>query len=123
MTTELLRDIGSEAVLVPDGKAALAAVECDAAIDLVISDIVMPGGMSGIDLARQLRERRPELPILLATGYSQYAPQIVDEGFVLVEKPYSRGALVAAIRAAVEQATPSEPVAQPTESSSSSVPG
>jgi signal transduction histidine kinase/CheY-like chemotaxis protein/integral membrane sensor domain MASE1 len=123
VTTELLRDIGSDSVLVPDGKAALAAVECDAAIDLVISDIVMPGGMSGIDLARQLRERRPELPILLATGYSQYAPQIVDEGFVLVEKPYSRGALVAAIRAAVERATPSDPVAQPTESSSSSVPG
>ncbi len=111
VTAELLRDIGSEALSVSDGKAALAAVEHDAAIDLVISDIVMPGGTSGVDLARRLRERRPELPVLLATGYSQYAPQIVDEGFVLVEKPYSRVTLAAAIRAAIERATTVGPLA------------
>ena len=47
-----------------------------------MSDIVMSGGMSGLDLARALREHHPELPVLLATGYSQYAPQVVKEGFV-----------------------------------------
>ena len=113
VTTELLRDIGSESVLVSDGKAALAAVERDASIDLVISDVVMPGGISGVDLARRLRLHRPELPVLLATGYSQYTSQIVDEGFVLVEKPYSRGALAAAIRAAIERATTVRPAAEP----------
>ena len=56
VTAELLRDIGSEAVTASDGEAALAEVERNAAIDLVISDIVMPRGMSGIDLARRLRE-------------------------------------------------------------------
>jgi len=123
VTAELLRDIGSESVPVSDGKAALAAVERDATIDLVISDIVMPGGISGIDLARQLRERRPDLPVVLATGYSRYAPQIVDEGFILVEKPYSRDALAAAIHAAVERAATVGPAADPAASRSSSAVG
>ncbi|HEY1431378.1 MAG TPA: CHASE domain-containing protein, partial [Stellaceae bacterium] len=118
VTTELLRDIGSESVLVSDGKAALAAVERDASIDLVISDVVMPGGVSGVDLARRLRVYRPELPVLLATGHSQYASQIVTEGFVLVEKPYSRGALAAAIRAAVEKGAPVTTAADPAASPS-----
>jgi len=83
----------------------------------------MPGGISGIDLARQLRERRPDLPVVLATGYSRYAPQIVDEGFILVEKPYSRDALAAAIHAAVERAATVGPAADPAASRSSSAVG
>ena len=122
VTTELLRDIGSEAVAASDGEAALAEVERNAAIDLVISDIVMPGGMSGIDLARRLRERRPQLPVLLASGYSQYAPEIVEEGFVLVEKPYSRDALARAIQRAVEQASGLKPAVEPAVSPPSSPP-
>ena len=104
VTAELLREIGAEVVEVRDAKSALAVVERDPAIELVISDIVMPGGMSGLGLARTLRERRPELPVLLASGYTQYALQVVNEGFALVEKPYRRDALSAAIRMAVERA-------------------
>jgi len=102
VTMALLRDIGCQAVHARDGKAALAILERDQTIELVISDLVMPGGMSGLELAQTLRERRPELPVLLATGYSQYAPQVVNESFTLVEKPYRRDALGASIRAAVE---------------------
>ena len=68
-----------------------------------MSDIVMPGGMSGLDLARALRKNHPELPVLLTTGYSQYAPQLVKEGFVLVEKPYHRDVLATSIQRAVER--------------------
>jgi signal transduction histidine kinase/CheY-like chemotaxis protein len=103
VTTELLRAIGSEAEWVGDGKAALAAIERDPTIEFVISDIVMTGEISGLDLARTLRERRPELPVLLATGYSQYASLAVSEGFTLVEKPYRSDVLAAAIRATVER--------------------
>jgi len=120
VTVELLRDIGSAAVPVRDGKTALAVLERDPTIELVISDIVMPGGMSGLDLARTLRERRPELPVLLATGYSQYALQVLSEGFTLVEKPYRRDALAASIGAAVERGKrtqrATEPVTSPTRS-------
>jgi DNA-binding LytR/AlgR family response regulator len=69
-----------------------------------MSDIVMPGGMSGLELARTLREQRPELPVVLATGYSQYALQVVKESFTFVEKPYRRDVLAASLRAAVERA-------------------
>jgi CheY-like chemotaxis protein len=116
VTAELLRDLGCEAVTVPDGRGALALLESDPTIELVISDIVMPGGMSGVELARTLHERHPGLPVLLATGYSQYAEQVVEDGFILVEKPYRRDALAASIRAAAERALrerkPVRPVAQ-----------
>jgi signal transduction histidine kinase/CheY-like chemotaxis protein/integral membrane sensor domain MASE1 len=102
-TTELLRDIGLQVVWVPDGKAALATFEQDPTIEMVMSDIVMPGGMSGLDLARALRKNHPELPVLLTTGYSQYAPQLLKEGFILVEKPYHRDMLAASIQRAAER--------------------
>jgi CheY-like chemotaxis protein len=102
-TTELLWDIGLKVVWVRDGKAALAMLERDRTIEMVMSDIVMPGGMSGLDLARAMGEHHLELPVLLTTGYSQYAPQVVREGFVLVEKPYNRDVLAASIRKAAER--------------------
>jgi DNA-binding NtrC family response regulator len=103
-TAELLRDIGFQVERVHDGKAALAVLDRDPTIELVMSDIVMPGGMSGLELARTLREQRPELPVVLATGYSQYALQVVKEGFTFVEKPYRRDVLAASLRVAVERA-------------------
>jgi signal transduction histidine kinase/ActR/RegA family two-component response regulator len=101
VTAELLQEIGCQAVHVSDGRAALAMLERDVKIELVMSDIVMPGDVSGIDLARMLRERRPDLPVLLATGYSKYARQAVSEGFELIEKPYGRDMLAASIQRAV----------------------
>jgi signal transduction histidine kinase/CheY-like chemotaxis protein/integral membrane sensor domain MASE1 len=101
-TTELLRDIGYEAHWVQDGKAALAALDRNPRIELVMSDILIPGGTSGLELARILREHRPELPVVLATGYSQYALPVVEEGLRLVEKPYRREVLAASLRAAIK---------------------
>ena len=102
VTAQLLEDIGYRPVAACDGDSALAALERDPSIELVLSDIVMPGRMSGIELARILRKRRPELPVLLATGYSQYVSPAAGEGFVLVEKPYRRDVLGASIRKALE---------------------
>ena len=65
-----------------------------------MSDILMPGGMSGLDLARTLRRHRPELPVLLVTGHSQSALQAVKEGFTLIRKPYHRNVLAASIQKA-----------------------
>jgi CheY-like chemotaxis protein len=104
VTAELLRDIGYQPIEAHDGYGALAILERDPAIEFVLSDIVMAGGISGFDLARTLRERRPELPVLLATGYSRYARQVVEEGFELVEKPYHREALTVSIKAALGRA-------------------
>jgi signal transduction histidine kinase/CheY-like chemotaxis protein len=103
-TSELLQDIGYRPVAARDAEAALAALDRDPTIVLVLSDIVMPGRLNGLELARTLRQQRPRLPVLLATGYSQYAAAAATDGFALVEKPYRRVSLAASIRAAIDRA-------------------
>ena len=66
----------------------------------------MPGGLSGLDLARTLRNRRPKLPVILTTGYSSYASEVTAEGFALIEKPYRRDVLAASLRLALEGRAP-----------------
>src|SRR5208337_601437 len=105
-TQDLLRNIGFDTRWAGDGTAALALVESDPKLALVLSDVVMPGGVSGLDLARTLRDRRPELPVILATGYSSYASEVVAEGFALIEKPYRRDVLAASLRSALETRGP-----------------
>jgi signal transduction histidine kinase/CheY-like chemotaxis protein len=103
VTMEVLREIGYQAVEARDGHAALALIEQDPTIELVLSDVVMPGGMSGLELARTLRKLRPDLPVVLATGYTQWGARVVDEDFTFVAKPYRREALAAALRTAFER--------------------
>jgi CheY-like chemotaxis protein len=101
VVTELLVGIGCQVVRAADSRSALAVLERDSAIQVIISDIVMPGGMSGLELGRIVRQRYPGLPIVLSTGYSQYAAQVVSEGFTLVEKPFRRSSLLTSIQAAL----------------------
>jgi two-component system NtrC family sensor kinase len=74
-------------------------------VDLVFSDIVMPGDRNGLDLARQvLANYHGRIPVLLTTGYSDVAQEAANEGFPILRKPYSavdlREALAKAVRAA-----------------------
>ena len=62
---------------------------------LLFTDIVMPGGISGLELARKVRTRYPELPILLTTGYSEQVGEA--HGFDVLQKPYELTSLAAAI--------------------------
>ena len=94
----LLSMIGYSAVRTKTAAEALTAVESGAVFDLVISDVVMPGAMNGIDLARTLHRRFPALPVLLTTGYSAAAAQAANEGLFILSKPYQRETLAASIR-------------------------
>lgn len=82
----LLEQLGYAVRWVSDAEAALKAIERDG-IDLVLSDIVMPGKMDGLGLARAIRQKRPNLPVLLATGYSE-AAQTARADFAILKKPY-----------------------------------
>jgi PAS domain S-box-containing protein len=82
----LLEQLGYAVRWVPDADAALKEIGHDG-IDLVLSDIVMPGQIDGLRLAHLIRELRPALPILLATGYSE-AAQKVRSDFPILHKPY-----------------------------------
>jgi len=103
VTMETLREIGYQAVGARDGHAALALIEQDPTIELVLSDVVMPGGMSGLELARALRKLRPGLPVVLATGYTQLEGRVMDDDFTFIAKPYRREALAVALRTAFER--------------------
>jgi PAS domain S-box-containing protein len=82
----LLEQLGYSVRWVSDAEAALKAIDRDG-IDLVVSDIVMPGIMDGLGLARSIQQKRPGLPILLATGYSD-AAQSARLDFPILRKPY-----------------------------------
>ena len=101
-TQDLLHNMGFDTCWAGDGRVALTFVENEPKLALVMSDIVMPGGVSGLDLARTLRDRRPELPVILTTSYSRRASEVVAEGFALIEKPYRRDVLAACLRSALE---------------------
>ena len=100
----LLEDAGHRVHLARNAREALDHVLGGQPIDLLFSDIVMPGGMSGLELAREIRKRKPALPIILATGYSDMAADAVDCGFPLLRKPYTIGALSAAIQDSLQRA-------------------
>jgi CheY-like chemotaxis protein/anti-sigma regulatory factor (Ser/Thr protein kinase) len=86
VSRSLLEQLGYTVRRVSDAETALREVERDG-IDLIFSDIVMPGKMDGLGLARRLKEIRPDLPILLATGYSDAAAN-VRGNFPILRKPY-----------------------------------
>jgi CheY-like chemotaxis protein len=86
VSASLLEQLGYTVRRVADADAALREIERDG-IDFVFSDIVMPGKMDGLALARRLRDIRPGVPILLATGYSDAAVNVRGD-FPILRKPY-----------------------------------
>jgi CheY-like chemotaxis protein len=81
-----LEEAGFEVLAAANGDRALAMIEGGLEVDVVFSDIVMPGKLSGIDLAGVLRERRPKLPVVLATGYTDQ--RAIVPGVQVLAKPY-----------------------------------
>jgi CheY-like chemotaxis protein len=86
VTVSMLTQLGYEVHAVPDAAAALQQI-ADQDYDLVVSDVVMAGAMDGVALARAIRQRKPSLPVLLVTGYSQVAAAAGTE-FMLLRKPF-----------------------------------
>jgi signal transduction histidine kinase/CheY-like chemotaxis protein len=101
---QLLSDLGFDAVLEENAKAALSRLELQAGeFDLIFSDVVMPG-MDGVAFGRIVRERWQGLPVVLTSGYSHVLAEDTRHGFPLVHKPYSAEAVSKALREA-RQAT------------------
>ncbi|HSM94412.1 MAG TPA: ATP-binding protein, partial [Rhizomicrobium sp.] len=96
----LLEQLGYGVVRVDRPRAALEVLSKKNDFILVFSDIVMPGEMDGLALAREIRERHPKLPILLATGYSSAAERVGAE-FPILRKPYDQNTLGIAAKAAL----------------------
>jgi len=102
-STELLEDLGYAVRRASDARAALALLaEDEFAVDLVFSDVIMPG-MNGLELAGVLRERYPGLPVVLTSGYSNVLAENAHHGFDLIQKPYSVEALSRVLRKAISE--------------------
>ncbi|MBR0788842.1 PAS domain S-box protein [Bradyrhizobium manausense] len=102
-STELLEDLGYVTRRASNANAALAILgENEFAVDLVFSDVIMPG-MNGVELAGIIRERYPGLPVVLTSGYSNVLAENAHRGFELIQKPYSVESLSRILRKAITE--------------------
>jgi len=107
VSAALLEQLGNRTTVVTSAAAALKALAEGEPPDLVFSDIVMAGDMDGIQLARRIREDYPDVPVLLATGYSKAAERLADE-FPILAKPYQMAQLSQAVGELLERRDQSE---------------
>ncbi|HEX5776291.1 MAG TPA: hybrid sensor histidine kinase/response regulator, partial [Caulobacteraceae bacterium] len=89
-----------------DAMKALEILKGDEPIDLLFSDIIMPGGLSGVSLARQAQGLRPEMHILLTSGFVGDSAKLAEHEYPLIDKPYEASALACAIRSLLDQPRP-----------------
>lgn len=100
-SVETLRDLGYRVVEAHDGPSALRLLARQARVDLLFSDVVLPGGLTGAQVAEQAREMRPDLKVLFTTGYARNAiihQGRLDKGVHLITKPFNATDLAAKVR-------------------------
>jgi PAS domain S-box-containing protein len=96
LTSAMLSELGYEVIPVTTGQDALNELAATPGIGLVLSDVMMPGGMDGMALVREMRQRNISLPIVLVSGFSAAAKRDAEnEGIPLLPKPYSLDDLAA----------------------------
>jgi PAS domain S-box-containing protein len=88
LAAESLRHRGFRVKLADRAQAALDLLSQGETVDLIFSDIVMPGGMNGLELAEAVRARFPTIPVLLTTGHSDAVTDAMTRGLQIIAKPY-----------------------------------
>jgi prevent-host-death family protein len=106
LAANLLDVLGYRVLEAPDASIALKILEGGAEADLILSDIVLPGGMSGVDLAKEVRRENPGVKFLFMSGYAEKALPLVGlTGEELLSKPFRKHELAQKLRAALESPT------------------
>jgi CheY-like chemotaxis protein len=101
----MLRDLGYNVILASNGPEALGIVESGVAFDVLLTDVIMPGGMNGRELADAAATRRPGLKVLFMSGYTENAivhHGRLDAGVQLLHKPYRRRELASKLRRVID---------------------
>ena len=102
----LLRRLGYTVLEAQDGATALEMVQTDTRVDLLLTDVMLPGHLTGPRVAEELGKRRPDIKVLFASGYSQEMIQLGANGGESVHflsKPYDRTRLAKAVRDALRE--------------------
>jgi PAS domain S-box-containing protein len=101
-----LRTLGYEVIEAADAEAALAALTNAPRLQLLLSDVVLPGGMNGPDLAAEVQSRRPETKVLYMSGYPEHTiagHSPLDDGAELINKPFRQRDLAIKLRAVLDE--------------------
>ncbi len=101
VTMQRVEGLGYVALEAENGAAALRMLEAGEDVQVVLSDVVMPGGVSGYDLVRWIREHAPAIKVLLTTGYAAEETQPGAAEVAILRKPYKRADLAVALRDAL----------------------
>jgi CheY-like chemotaxis protein len=97
----MLQQIGYRTRVVLDANDALSALQEGSEIDLLFTDLIMPGNMNGVMLAREAQRLRPDIRVLLTTGYADASLERKDSNgaeFAIIHKPYQRTELARKVR-------------------------
>ena len=103
---DTLAELGYKGIEAADAASGLKVLESDVNIDLLITDVGLPGGMNGKEMADQAREHRPKLKVLFITGYAENAAVTngrLEPGMHVLSKPFPMEKLAARIRAIIEE--------------------
>ena len=102
---EYLRDCGYTVLEAGNAVEAIAKLDAAGSVNLVFSDVRMPGAMDGFGLARWLRNHYPKIPVLLTSGYNNSLSLSIDaaQGVKLIEKPYSQAQVAQRIQDLLDQ--------------------
>jgi PAS domain S-box-containing protein len=105
-SVETLRELGYRVIEAHDGPSGLRLLERQSRVDLLFTDVVLPGGMTGAQVAAHAREIRPEIKVLFTTGYARDAivhRGRLDKGAQLISKPFSCVELAAKVRDVLDE--------------------
>jgi CheY-like chemotaxis protein len=100
LVVDVLQELGYTAIEAEDGQSGLKVLQSPARIDLLITDIGLPGGLNGRQVADAARNLRPELKVLFITGYAENAVLShghIDAGMHVLTKPFAMEALASRI--------------------------
>jgi signal transduction histidine kinase/ActR/RegA family two-component response regulator len=101
LVAEMLSQLGYDVTRAASAAAALGALADGRSVDVVFSDIMMPGGMNGVELALEIKRRRSDIPVLLTSGYAEAAAHEAEAADIqILAKPYHIDELAAALNAA-----------------------
>jgi len=104
LAVDMLEQLGHRPTRVSTAAAALGALANGRPVDLLFTDVLMPGGMDGLGLVREARRRRPGLPVLLTTGYTGSDAAAVPHGLPVLRKPYKLQDLAQALQSVLASA-------------------
>ena len=112
LAVRMLQSLGYQTIEADTAATALQVLEATPQVVLLFTDVVLPGGRSGLDLAQEVRRQRPDLKVLVTSGYTEHhlaSFSRLQEGIELLSKPYRKSQLAIKLYAMLDTGPPTEP--------------